>query len=135
MKLHRRNAVADFEGKARASIERDMFGHLTDDGGELARCHVRAVAVDHVPKLNEDFRPRFGIAAAVESGELPGFHFRDVIAGFDRAAFIREHEWRRRVPIAGLEQSANGDALSCARHQQGNIHLGNVEHWCYLLFQ
>ena len=103
MELHGGHAIAHLKGESSAGIERDVLGDLADDRGELACRHVGAIAIDHVPQLDEDLRPRFRIGTTIEGGELPGLHFGDVIAALDGSPILAEHQRRSRMRVAGGE--------------------------------
>lgn len=92
VELHRFHTITDFERQFGRAAEGDVLGNLPDDGGELARGHMRVIAIIDVPELNEDFRPGLWVGAAIQGGELAGLDLSDVITWPDRSSVILKHE-------------------------------------------
>src|ERR687898_2147903 len=99
--------VAALEREPRASIEPDIIRHLAHDGEKLPDRHHPALwLARNVPHLNERFRPRFRVAATIQSREAPALDLGDVVARPGLAIAVGDHEWKGGVGFQALKEAA-----------------------------
>jgi hypothetical protein len=68
VEYRRHKAVADLAGGLSRAVEAHMLGHLSDDLGEHAGCHVLAL---HVPELTKISVQLSGLAPQSQAANRP----------------------------------------------------------------